>query len=70
MDKHYGVKRLLKEFPNKGCLKGRLGHLLRKIDKTGDFAQISRSGRTPIIFISEHIFPNKNVEEIEELLLS
>ena len=58
LDKHYGVKRLLKEFPNKGCSEGGLRYLLRKIDKTGDFARIPRRGRTPTIFISEQIFTN------------
>ena len=37
LDKDYGVKRLLKDFPNKGWKKGGLSHLLRKIDKTGYF---------------------------------
>ena len=32
LEKHYGVKRLLKEFPNKGWTKGGVRHLLRKID--------------------------------------
>ena len=64
MDKHSGVKRLLKEFPNKGWTKGGLSHLLRKIDKTGNFARIPGSGRTPTALT------NENVEEVEELILS
>ena len=64
LDIHYGVKSLLKEFPNKGWTKGGLGHLLCKLDKTGDFAWIPGSGRTPTAFT------NENVEEVEELILS
>ena len=64
LDKHYGVKRLLKEFPNKGWTKGWLRHLLLKFDKTGNFAQIPVSSRTPTALT------NKNVEEVEELILS
>ena len=33
LDKHYGVKRLLKKFPNKGLTKGGLNHQLRKNNK-------------------------------------
>ena len=54
MDKHYGVKRLLKEFPNKGWAKGGLRHLLRKIDETGDFSRIHDSGKTPTAFTNEN----------------
>ena len=63
LDKH-GVKRLLKEFPSKGWTKERLRHLLRTIDKTGDFARIPASGRTPTALT------NENVEEVEEFILS
>ena len=67
--KHYrqekhGVKRLLKEFPNKGWTKGGLRRLLHKIDKTGDFAWIPGSSKIPTALT------NKNVEEVEELILS
>ena len=61
LDKH-GVKRLLKKFPNKGWAKGGLRHLLRKIDKTGDFARIPGSGRTPAALT------NENVEEVKVIL--
>ena len=64
MDKHYGVQKLLKEFRNKGYRKGGLRHLLCKIGKTGDFVRIPGSGRTPAALT------NKNVEEVEELILS
>ena len=63
LDKHE-VKRLLKEFPNKGWTKGGLRHLLHKIDKTGDVTQIPGSGRTPMALT------NENVEEVEELVLN
>ena len=62
LDKH-GVKRLLKKFPNKGWAKGGLRHLLRKIDKTGDFARIPGSGRTPTALT------NENVEEVKVILI-
>ena len=59
MDKRYGVKRLVKEFPNKGWTKGGLRHLLRKTDKTGDFSQIPNSGKTSTALT------NENVEEMK-----
>jgi hypothetical protein len=34
-NKNYGVKRLLKEFPDKGWTRGGLNTLLAKIDRTG-----------------------------------
>ena len=64
MDKHYGVNRLFKEFPNKGWAKGGLRHLLRKLDKTVDFARIPGSGKTPTALT------NENAEDVEELILS
>ena len=64
LNKHCEVKRLLKEFPNKGWTKWRLRDLLGKIDKTRDFARIPGSSRTPTVLT------NKNIEEVEELALS
>ena len=58
LDKHYEVKRLLKEFLNEGWTKGGLRHLLRKIDKNREFARIPGSGRT------RAALTNKNVEEL------
>ena len=55
LDKHYGVKNLLKEFPNKDWRKGGLRHLLRKIDKIGILAQIPGSGRTPTALTNENV---------------
>src|ERR1043165_3066235 len=34
-NKNYGVKRLLKEFPNKSCTRGGLSTILAKIGRTG-----------------------------------
>ena len=64
LGKHYGVKRLLKEFPNNGFTKGGLRHLLRKTDKTGDFARIPVSGR------ARTALTNDNVEKVDDLVLS
>ena len=64
MNKHYGVKRLLKEFLNNDWRKGGLRHLIRKIYKTKDFARILGSGRTPTALT------NENVEEVKEFILS
>ena len=55
LGKHYGVKNLLKEFPNKDWRKGGLRHLLRKIDKTGILEQIPGSGRTPTALTNENV---------------
>ena len=55
LDKHYGVKNLLKEFPNKDWRKGGLRHLLRKIGKIGILAQIPGSGRTPTALTNENV---------------
>ena len=59
LDKHYGVKRLLKKFPNKKWSKGGQRHLVDKIDKTGDISRIPGSGR-PSTAISE-----RNVNDVK-----
>ena len=64
LGRHYGFKKLLKEFPNKDWTKQGLQYLLRKSDETGDFARIPGSSRTPTSLT------NENVEEVEELILS
>ena len=63
LDKHYGVKRLLKEFLNEGWTKGGLRHLLRKIDKNREFARIPGSGRTPAALA------NKMLRKLKSLFL-
>ena len=65
LDEHYRFKRLLKEIPNKGWKKRGLRYLLRKIDKTWDFARIPGSSRN----LTPTVLTNENVEKVVELIL-
>lgn len=63
-NKNYGVKRLLKEFPDKGWTRGGLNTLLAKIDRTGSSQRKPGSGRPRTARTTE------NVEHVESLILS
>jgi len=45
LSKQYGARRLLHEFPDKGCKRESFDSLLKKICKTGTIVQQPRSGR-------------------------
>ena len=63
IDKNYGSKRLLSEFPDKDWTLGGLNTLLKKIDETGSIARRKGSGR-PTEFTDE------DIERVEELIQS
>ena len=54
MDKGYGAKRLLSEFPNKGWTRGGLQDLLQEIDETGSVERREGSGRPRTVRTEEH----------------
>ena len=64
LEKNYGRKRLLREFPDKGWTVGGLDTLLKKIDKTGGIERKKGSGRPKSARTDE------NIETVEELILS
>ena len=64
LDKGYGRKRLLSEFPHKNWKAGGLDKLLKKIDETGTVERTKGSGRPVSARIQE------NIEMVEELILS
>ena len=72
LNKHYEVKRMLKEFPNKGWTKWGLRDLLGKIDKTRDFALIPGSSRTLTVLTKQNIEKLKSLfsvkKKIQELM--
>lgn len=64
IEKGYGAKRLLTEFPRKNWSLTSLKRLLRKIDTTGSAARKSGSGRR------RTVRTNENVNVVEHLVLS
>lgn len=63
-NKHYGAKRFLTEFPDKGWTRGGLNDLLSKIDKTGSFRRQPGSGRPRTARLID------NIERVDSLVLS
>lgn len=63
-NKHYGAKRFLTEFPDKGWTRGGLNDLISKIDRTGSFQRLPGSGRPRTARTVD------NVEQVESLVLS
>src|SRR6218665_2629083 len=63
-NKHYGVKQLIKDFPDRGWTLGDLKKLLRKIDLTGSSERRTGSGRP------RTARKNENIEQVQELVLS
>ena len=64
LDKRYGRKRLLVEFPEKNWKAGGLDKLIRKIDVTGSVGRLRGSGRPKSARTEE------NIEIVEELVQS
>lgn len=64
LEKGWGRKRLLKEFPNKKWKLTAVGNCIRKIDKTGSIDRTKGSGRPR----SQR--ESKNIQIVEELILS
>ena len=64
LDKRYGQKRLLAEFPEKNWKAGGLDKLIRKIDVTGSVGRLRGSGRPKSARTEE------NIEIVEELVQS
>ena len=64
LDKGYGAKRILKEFPQKNWTKGGLDKLLRKLKETGNLERQEGSGRPKTVRIEE------NILEVEDRILS
>jgi hypothetical protein len=63
-NKHYGAKRLLKEFPQKGWTLGGLKKLVRKIDTTGTAERRHGSG------VRRTVRTVENIADVEALVLS
>src|SRR6218665_2673053 len=63
-NKHYGAKRLLKEFPHKSWSCGGLDKIIRKIDRTGTSKCLPGSGHPRTARTADKI------EEVETLVLS
>lgn len=64
IDKGYGAKKLLYEFPNKGWTRGGLDYLIKKIDETGTVDRCEGSGRP------RSVRTHENVQKVEERILS
>lgn len=64
LEKKYGRKRFMKEFPNRGWTLGGLRKLIKKIDQTGDIERQKGSGRPRSVRTEE------NIEKVEALILS
>ena len=62
--KHYGARRLIKEFQTKQWSQAGLTKLLKKIDKTGTIKRCSGSGRPRSVRTSV------SIDAVEELVLS
>ena len=61
LDKNYGRRGLLKEFPNRGWTEGGLDSLLKKIDRTNSTTRKEGSGRPRT---------DENIEMVENLIQS
>ena len=64
IDKGYGARKLLAEFPDKGWTRSGLEYLIRKIDATGSHKRVDGSGRPRSARTED------NIESVEELILS
>ena len=64
IDKKYGVKKLLKEFPEKPWTKGGLEYLIRKLDSTSAVTRKEGSGRPKTVRTAD------NIDDVNYLILS
>ena len=64
LSKRWGVKRIMREFPDKNWKSSTLKDLLRKIDKTGGVQRYPGSGRPKTVRVPD------NISMVEDLILS
>ena len=64
IEKNYGRKRLLSEFPGKGWTAGGLDKLLKRIDQTGKIDRKKGSGRP------SSVRNKRNIKKVEMMILS